>query len=270
MAKIYGLFGSMTGKLADVVMSVRNGEQIARKYQPVVFNPNTPAQIAVRAKLKELSQLSAIMAPVIAMRREGSVSARNLFTKKNFPAVNFENDTATVDLLSIKLTKGIVALPEIILSREETTLTARLTGSPSLDVNRVVYACFVRDLYNNLRYMGSRVVSDAGTNNTYDTTFTGISTSLSAVVYAYAVRENSEAAKVIFGDTHVDSAEMVAKLIASSTLTESDVTLTETRANISNPPQANTAALPEETTSRRAAKSITAGKQYTLNTDNLS
>ncbi len=238
MAKIYGLFGAMNGKVADVVMAVRNGEQIVRKYQPNVANPSTPAQVASRARLKELSQLSAIMALVIAMKREGPVSPRNLFTKVNYRAVNFTDGVASVNLEQIKLTKGVVALPDVILSREDTTLTARLQGSPTLDVNRVVYACFVRDLYNNLRYMGSSVVSTPGTNNTYETSFSGISAATSAVVYAYAVRENSEAARVIFGDTKVDSAEMVAKLVTSSSLTEVDITLTETHAAISNPVQA--------------------------------
>ena len=235
MAKIYGLFGSITGKLADTVMAVRNGEQIARKYQPVVFNPSTPAQVAQRAKLKELSQLSAVMAPVIAMRREGSVSSRNLFTKVNFPSVTYSDNTASINLASIKLTKSVVALPDLLVTRAENTLTARLSGSPTLNVNKVVYACFLRDYNNNLRYMGSSVVNEPGQNNTFETTFSGISQAASLVVYAYAVRENSEAARVIFGNIEVDSAEMVANLVTSSSLTETDITLTETRAVVSNP-----------------------------------
>lgn len=227
MAKIYGLFGSMTGKLADVVMSVRNGEQIARKYQPVVFNPSTPAQIAQRAKLKLMSQLSAVMAPVIAIRRQGAVSSRNLFTKLNIRKASYATDTASIDLESVSLTNSVVSLPDIVISRDDTSgrITATMSATPT-GLNRIVYAFFVKQPDETLRLINTQVVSAAP----WSSEAVEAARTLEYVVYAYGVRENSESARAVFGSLEAVTAEQVAKLIVSSSLTENDITLTETKA----------------------------------------
>lgn len=228
MAKIYGLFGSMTGKLADTVMSVRNGEQIARKYQPVVFNPSTPAQIAQRAKLKLLSQMSAVMAPVIAIRREGSVSSRNLFTKKNFPLVNYSSETASVDIASIQLTSSVVGLGTVELARvADGVLAYIVTSEAPTDVDRVVYSLFEKGSDNKLRFVGSLVATSEGATADWQVKFPLRETE--CVVLAYAVRDNTEAARATFGNMQTVTAEEIAKLLVTRTLTETDVTLTETR-----------------------------------------
>lgn len=227
MAKIYGLFGSMTGKLADVVMSVRNGEQIARKYQPVVFNPSTPAQIAQRAKLKLISQLSAVMAPVIAIRRQGSVSSRNLFTKLNIRKATYGEDTASVNLESVSLTNSIVSLPDVVVSRDAGTgrLTANMSATPS-GMSRIIYAFFVKQPDETLRLVNTQVVSSAP----WASEAVEAATALEYVVYAYGVRDNTDNARAVFGSMETVTAEQVAKLVVSRTLTEVDVTLTETKA----------------------------------------
>lgn len=225
----------MTGKLADVVMSVRNGEQIARKYQPVVFNPSTPAQVAQRAKLKLLSQLSAVMAPVIAMRRQGSVSARNLFTKVNFGATSFENDQAQVTLTGINLTAGILGLRDLVVNRTGNTATVSIAPGSNPGLNRVVYISFRKQPDGTLRLMDSAVVTEAGADYTYSAELGLESASASVVIYAYGVRDNNENASVTFGNLQTLSAETVAKIITQRTLTENDVTLTETVAIESNP-----------------------------------
>lgn len=229
MAKIYGLFGAMTGKLADTVMSVRNGEQLARKYQPVVFNPSTPAQVAQRAKLKLLSQLSAVMAPVIAMRKQGSVSSRNLFTKKNFGLTTYADNTASVNLNAIQLTSSVVSLPAVTITRGEFQVELALIATSSLDVNRVVYCVFRKMPDDTLRLAGSQVVSTPGANNVYGTTIPVESNTDSYVALAYGVRDNTDAARVIFADMEAPSARDVASVITTRTLLETDVTLTETR-----------------------------------------
>ena len=227
MAKIYGLFGAMTGKLADTVMSVRNGEQLARKYQPIVFNPSTPAQIAQRAKLKFLSQLSAVMAPVIAMRRLGPVSSRNIFTKKNFPSVSYSDNTASMTLVNIDLTGGITALPAVTATREGGNVTVELASGAANIVDRVVYAVFSKEADDKLRLKESFVVSEPGTGSKFSGTFYGGTAPL--LILAYGVRDNNENARAIFGNLEAPTAETVAKLVVTSTLTESDITLTETQ-----------------------------------------
>ena len=219
----------MTGKLADTVMSVRNGEQIARKYQPVVYNPSTPAQIAQRSKMKLLSQVSAVFATVIAMRKNGAVSTRNLFVKENFGSVTYTSNKADIQLASLKLTKSTLGLSPITATRSGLNVEAALEiGQAGL--SRVVYVAVVRQQDNTIRVAATSVVSEAGDNNDYQTTL-NINTSYPVVVYAYGVRDNTEAARVKFSDMMV-TAESVAEVVASRMLTETDITLTETRSKV--------------------------------------
>lgn len=221
----------MTGKLADTVMSVRNGEQIARKYQPVVFNPSTQAQVAQRARLKLLSQLSAVMAPVIAMPKVGSVSSRNLFTKKNFGLTSFSDNQATITIESVQLTKSVVALPSVGASRGETAISAFLdqgSANAPVDVSRVVYCLFSKLAEGRLRFVDSKVANSAGSDGRWGVSDLPLVNG-ECVLFAYGVRDNTEAARVIFSDMQTLTAEAIAKVVATRTLTEVDVTLTETQ-----------------------------------------
>lgn len=225
MAKIYGLFGSMTGKVADVVMGVRFGEQIVRRYQPMVSNPNTPGQVEARAKLKLMSQLSAILAPALAIPRDGAKSSRNLFVKKNYGLVTYQNNQAEITLTDVQLTNSVVGLPIIIATRGAQDVEVAL-GYADNSLDRVVYVGLIKNPDNTLRYATSVVV-----DKSVGVTFRGNLTlpSLPSVVYAYGIRDNSEAAIAKFGDLNADSAETIAKLIVTRALTEADITLTETQ-----------------------------------------
>ena len=226
MAKIYGLFGAMTGKLADTVMAVRNGEQIARKYQPLVSNPSTAAQVASRAKLKLMSQLSAVMASVIAIPRNGSASSRNLFTKVNFPLATYDNDKADIVLASVQLTKSVVGLPSTYVTRVEDGILANLT-SLDADVDRVVYVMFAKN-GGNLRLVTSAVATSAGSSGAP----WGVKMPLvndEIVILAYGIRDNNENARTIFGNLTAPTAETMASIITQRKLLESDITLTRTR-----------------------------------------
>ena len=226
MAKIFGINGAMTGKLGNTVMAVRNGEQIARQYQPVVANPSTPAQVEARAKLKLMSQLSAVMAPYIAMRKEGPVSSRNLFVKKNYGATTYTNNNADIDLSVVKLTSSVVAIPAITAVRDSNKFNIDLSVGIST-VDRMVYVMFTRDDNNALRAVASTVVSEPGENSHFPTSISSVPGE--AFFYGYGIRLNSEAARTIFGDMSLVSADDVARVITSRALLESDVTLTETR-----------------------------------------
>lgn len=227
MAKIYGLFGSMTGKLADVVMSVRNGEQIARKYQPVVFNPSTPAQIATRAKLKLASQLSAVMSPYIAIRSQGPVSSRNLFVKENYRLLSYSENTASVQLEDLQLTKSVVSLPAISATNAGGDFSVQL-ATAATELSRVVYVAFVRTDDDKLRYNGSVAVTNPGTGGRFAGTLSALQDA-DSIVYAYGMRDNTEAARMAFGNMKVPTSVETATLIVTRNLTETDVTLTETR-----------------------------------------
>ena len=244
----------MTGKLADTVMSVRNGEQLARKYQPIVFNPSTPAQVAQRAKLKLLSQLSAVMAPVIAFRKVGSVSSRNLFTKKNFSATTYAANTASVNLESVKLTSSVIALPDISLVRGTSSITASLVTAYALDLSRVCYAAFLKQGDNTLRLIANPVVNASADDINFSATINLEGQADEVVVYAYGVRDNTETARVVFGNLEAPLTSDIAHLITTSVLTESDITLTETKADTSVPAEGNHAPAPVDDGNRRAFK----------------
>lgn len=239
MAKIYGLFGSMKGKVADVVMAVRNGEQIVRKYQPIVSNPKTAAQVVVRARMKLLSQLSAVCAPIIAMPREGGKSSRNQFTSVNYAATSYGNDTAQITVEDIKLTKSVVGLPALVLTREQNNLLIRLSGSAGVGIDRMVYGVFIKGGNGALRYAGSISVSEPGESNVFQASFPMVNPANEFVVLAYGMRFNNNAARIKYGDIKVYPAETIAKLIVTHSMLESDVTLTETRGATSNVPEGN-------------------------------
>lgn len=218
----------MTGKLADTVMAVRNGEQLARKYQPVVSNPSTQAQTAQRAKMKLLSQLSAVMAPVIAMPRAGAVSSRNLFTKVNFPLTSFAQNTADITLANVQLTSSVVGLPAISVNRAASDIVASIADVTAIvNVDRVVYALFEKGADNKLRFVQSMVATERG--GEYDWRVRFASNPNACLVLAYGVRDNNENARVTFGNLEALTAETIAKVIVTRTLTESDITLTETK-----------------------------------------
>lgn len=216
MAKIYGLFGSMTGKLADTVMAVRNGEQIVRKYQPNVSNPSTVAQVAVRARMKLMSQLSALLAPIIAFRNAGIVSARNLFTKHNFMKSSYDNATAkaSVAMNSLDLTGSSVGIPGITITRNAGQVSAALeSGIEGWDA--VVYGFLAVKADGDLQMAGVQRVTVPGAENTYPSDITVMTSSVTGHAYAYAIRFDSERARAAFMNAVAEGEDAVLSVMRS-------------------------------------------------------
>lgn len=221
-----------SGKVAGSVYAVRYGEVIERAYNPYVSNPKSEAQVNARARFKLLSQLAAVMAPVVAIAREGAVSARNLFTMVNFPLTNIANGEADITLTGVQLTKSQVSLPSISSTRGQQSVSAGFAaGEPllsNLALDRVVYCMFVKTSDSKLRLLSSVVVNAAGGDNRWTTTDLPL-TSAEYVILAYGMRFNSETARSMYGNMQTVTAETVAKLISSRTVTAQDITMTETR-----------------------------------------
>lgn len=226
MAKIFGLNGVLSGRQGATVFAVRNGENIARKYQPMVTNPQTAGQTEARAKLKLLSQLGAVMGGTIAIPREGTVSPRNIFTAINYPAVTYASNQAQITLADVKLTRSAVGLSVVNGERNGNTVSVQLSNSePSLD--SVMYVCVNKRNDNSIAVLESKAVNK-GADSHFPTTFTA-DPAEEIVIYAYGIRNNTEKARVAYGNITSAPAETFAKLITSRTLTIADVTLTETR-----------------------------------------
>lgn len=113
MAKVPSPFlTGATGKFAGAAFqqSPGNGTILREVVKPI--NPSTEAQVEQRAKFKLMSQVASAFKPVIAMKREGNITPRNMFVKLNSHLLNFNKaeKKATIDLLQLQLTKSADAI----------------------------------------------------------------------------------------------------------------------------------------------------------------
>lgn len=197
--KLQGILGKGTGKLGNAVFAVSGGEQIMREYNPNVSNPNTEAQIAQRAKLKLVSQLAAVLAPAIGFAKMGLVSARNQFVSKNIGKTTYENNEAGIDLTDVEMTPSNVAFPGVVSSGGSAgAIAVGLETGAASDIKRVVYFAFEKAESNQLHYVTSKIVTEAGEGRTFPTTLNlpvG-----KVVVYAYGIKDNSVNATIRYED----------------------------------------------------------------------
>ena len=167
MAKYYNA-RVKTGKLAGSVFSIRNGETIERAYQPIVANPKSAAQVAARAKLKLLSQVSQSLATVIAMPKHGMVSSRNEFVKRNYEYTGYVGDTASIGMADILLTASYAGLAGLSADRSSGTAVAVVLQEDVHAVwDKVCYVMLKRSETGQITPVASAVVEFNGTNGTF-------------------------------------------------------------------------------------------------------
>lgn len=228
MGKVTSLYGKTTGKIGSIVFSTSGGETIAREYNPNVANPNTKAQINQRARLKLMSQLSASLAPVIAIPKQGLVSARNAFTKKNFDLSMADNGIAQISYENVQLTNGNLGLPTIEATRAEGSgITINLADDASSSISRVVYILYRKTAEQRLQFVSSVIAEATGSNGTFPATLPYASGDI--VLYAYGMRDTSESASAKYGNMQVANALDVARLTAYRSISSDDYQFTETR-----------------------------------------
>ena len=199
-----------------------------RQYQPVVTNPSTENQVNNRARLKLLSQLSAVMADVIAIPRAGALSPRNIFVSDNYPITTAENGAATIDLAKIALTKGGMQIPAVVAERDgDTAINVALAAKADQLVARVIYIAFYRNNVGELQLLDSAVVETAGAEGTFPYVFPYMSQDV--IVYAYGIFDKNSKATAKFGNYGVETGTQVASLIADRKVSESDYLITKTQ-----------------------------------------
>ena len=225
--KLNGFTGKGTGKLGSSVFSVNGGEQIVRQYQSVVANPNTEAQVDQRAKLKLMSQVAAALAPILAFRKAGLKSARNLFISKNFSGVTSTEGEASVNIPGLQITQGSIGLPSITATRGEGTLDVAFNAPvvPTM-ATRVVFCLITRAADGSLVVADSTVVDNNGHNDPR-ATFNGVPP-VECFVFAYGMIDTSAAATSQFGNYNVATAADVAKLVSTRKISAADYTFTKT------------------------------------------
>lgn len=228
MGKVTSLYGKTSGKIGSIVFSTSGGEIIAREYNPHVANPNTQAQVNQRARLKLMSQLSASLAPVIAIPRQGLVSSRNAFTKLNFDASMAQNGIAQITYENVQLTNGNLALPSLEAVRAQGSgITINLAEDASNAVNRVVYILYRKTSEQRLQFVASVIAEGAGSDGTFRASLPY--TEGDIVLYAYGMRDTSESASAKYGNMQVANAVDVARLTAFRNISTEDFQFTETR-----------------------------------------
>lgn len=226
--KLHGITGTGSGKLGSAVFSVTAGAQVVRQYQPIVTNPSTTKQVDNRAKLKLLSQLSAVFSDVIAIPKLGSLTPRNSFVKDNYPIVTSENGAASVDLSQLSITKGGMQIPNVIAERnEDTSIDVALAMKADQLVSRVIYIMFYRSNQGELQLVDSAVVETAGEQGTFPWSFAYWHTDV--VVYAYGIFDKNAKATATFGNYGVETGTQVARLIAGRKVDENDYLISKTR-----------------------------------------
>ena len=244
MGKVTSLYGKTQGKIGSIVFSTSGGYTIAREYNPHVANPSTLPQGNQRARMKLMSQLSAALSPVIAMTKDGLVSKRNKFVKKNFENSYALNGMAQISYENVQLTEGSIGLPQLILTAgtQDTNPFVYLATEPAQNVARVVYCVFEKTQENKLALVKSVVATERNPNSHSGYFFYADMTGLSVtfpdiegefskeyVVYAYGMIDTSEKASARYGNLNVQSASDIATLVANRTISFEDFQFTQTR-----------------------------------------
>lgn len=197
--KLKGIFGKGSGKLGNAVFAVSGGEQLVKEYNPRVANPNTPAQVEQRAKLKLASQLAAVFANVLGFTKSGLTSARNKFVAANIKNITYAGENASIDLSQIDLSGGSVVLPIVQVSYMQGTGFAVLlaSGAPA-NVGAVVYVLVKQAADQKLEVLGYKVTTNAGADRTFGTAIEG--TSQEVYAYAYGIISNGQSLNVSYDD----------------------------------------------------------------------
>lgn len=235
MGKVTSLYGKTMGKIGSIVFSTSGGYTIAREYNPHVANPNTQAQVNQRARMKLMSQLSAVLDPVIAMQKEGLVSKRNKFVSRNFGLCYVSNGDAQVSYENLQLTNGNAAIPPIVYEVDEISLisTLKLSENAEASVSRVCYIIYRKTSDGSLQLVNSQIVQTAGSEGLFPWEIGEIPAD-NYVFFAYGMKDLSAKATAQYGNLQVSTANDLAKLIASRTLSTADYQFTQTRGATSN------------------------------------
>lgn len=228
MARVISIQGIAKGKVGSMVYSTVGGQMIARSYNPYVSNPNTVAQTNQRAAFKLMSQLAAVMAPVIAIPKEGLRSSRNLFVKKNSGLASANNGVAQISYENLQLTNSSVGLPSIVASRSaEKGIQIALAEDCSAALSRVVYMVYRKTSQSTLQYVQSIIVTAAGDDGKFPGTLLYVEGDI--VLFAYGMKDLNASASVKYADYNVTNGEDVARLVLTRNLSMSDFQLTQTR-----------------------------------------
>lgn len=213
----------MSGKMGSVVFRVREGEQIVTQYNPIVKNPNTPAQSTQRVSFKLMSQVAAAMASAIINRpaRQGQ-SPRNRFVQQNFPLVEADSVNARIPMEQLQLTSSSTYLGGISYNSSTNIVSLE-------DINPLVTKVrFVKVAYPNAGDKSQPVVYAIEDVNVVDQ---GASATAEdgETILVYGLIPTSGAARVSLDNMGVDPTEpFIAQVNLERMVATGQVAVTET------------------------------------------
>lgn len=216
-----------SGKLGNSVYAQYAGVCVAREKAAKVYNPNTTAQVAQRARFKLASQLSAALESSIVIPKKGMVSSRNQFVQMNIEQINVSGGVAQVSYENLKLTAGNSGLPSVSVQRANSNLNIALTEAAGSSISRVVYEVYKKSAENQLMKVASLVVSEAGENNTFPAITADFAGDV--VIYAYGMIDKDAAATAKFNNYSVQSGSDIARLVSTRSITTDSYKFTQTR-----------------------------------------
>lgn len=226
--KLHGIGGVGTGKLGSMVYSVRNGQQIVRQYNPIVANPSTAAQVEARSKMKLMSQLAAIVAPVIAINSEGLKSKRNLFISRNYPLAGYDDNAAQIDMAGVQLTKSNTAFPDFEVDRSGgASIAVHLSENAENLFDRVIYCAVISQSDGSLRLWDDVLVTEAGAGGLFPAVLPYTPNAIA--VYGYGIRANNDDAKAAYANLKSGDAGKLAEILTSRNATLAAITISETK-----------------------------------------
>lgn len=226
--KLHGIGGVGTGKLGSMVYSVRNGQQIVRQYNPIVANPSTAAQVEARSKMKLMSQLAAIVAPVIAINADGLKSKRNLFISRNYPLASYAENTAQIDMAGVQLTKSNTAFPDFEVDRSNgQSIAVHMSEDAKNLFDRVIYCAVISQSDGSLRLWDDVLVTEAGAGGLFPATLPYTPNAIA--IYGYGIRANNDDAKAAYANLKSGDAGKLAEILTSRNATLAAITISETK-----------------------------------------
>ncbi len=231
-----------TGKKAGVITYKVGDTYLVREYTPKVHNPNTLKQVQQRAKIKLLSQITALMRFYIAIFPSSGKSARSIFQRLNYPFITAQNTIASLNFSQMLLSESVRPLPQV--EKDVIPIDTRFRkyihflDEPTADIKRVFYFLFTKSDDNKLTlvecYLSERRTTPtargffnwAGAPFEVDTEGKSL---YDYVVYAVGMGDNSEEATEYFLNLDVDYIEQVGRLISEKLISSADYYFTETK-----------------------------------------
>ena len=227
---LQGLTGTGSGKMGSAVFVVNSGTQIVRQHQPVIYNPNTSAQVSQRAKLKLIQQIGTAFDSVIAMPKKGLKRTRNYFASRNIDIVHAYSDHVEIEYEKIQLTAGSIAFPAVHVENVgESSINIFLDYAPGASVSRVVYNVFKKSTEDEFYLVRSQIVTDKGVDGTYPINIPYLPTDV--VVYAYGIKDRDKTATARYMSYRVKDGEDIATLVTSRMMSNTEFRFTRTSAS---------------------------------------